>query len=273
MTAEGAGSDMAAGFELVLTGRVECLTKDGVAMIRMNRPDKRNALDGDQITALAEALRWFAQADAVRAAVITGAGSAFCAGGDIEMFQTLGPDNSLEFTRMGHDLLRALENGRKPVIAAVTGHCLAGGLELALACDFIIASETARLGLTEVNLGLIPGWGGTVRIAKAIPVRIARQLVLTGERLTPQRAQSLGLVNEVLPDDAQTLKRALALATRIAGQAPTAVRAAKAVMNATDSGAGLDATLSLEAAWSANLFSTTPVKEKVCAWVAGKLTT
>lgn len=272
MSASFSDSGSFAGFELLVGGRVEVLTKDAVALIRMNRPEKRNALDGAQITALSDALRWFAQADAIRAAVITGAGPAFCAGGDIEMFQTLGPDTALDFTRLGHDLLRGLETGRKPIIAAVTGHCLAGGLELALACDFIIAGESTRLGLTEVNLGLIPGWGGTVRIARAIPVRVARQLVLTGERLTPQRAQSLGLVNEVLPD-AQALERALSLAECIAGQAPTAVRAAKAVMDATESGAGLDAALSLEAAWAAGLFSTTPVQEKVREWVARKLTT
>ena len=257
-------------FHCIREGRVECYEHDGVALIRLNRPDKRNALDAAQIQALDEAIHWYLEDASIRAAVLIGAGGTFCAGGDIEMFLSLGPDNALSFTQNGHALLRRMETGRKPVIAAVTGHCLAGGMELALACDFIVASHTANFGLTEVNLGLIPGWGGTVRIARAISLRMARQLVMTGERISSDRARGLGLVNEVPGDDAQTLQRAIALAEKIADQSSAAVYAVKAVMNATESGGGLDSALALEAAWSAGMFSTTVVQDKVDAWVSGR---
>ncbi len=254
-------------FTRVIEGRVEVLTHGAVALIRMNRPDKRNALDAEQVDALEQAIRWLAQADGIRAAVLTGAGDAFCAGGDIGTFQALSNDTSWDFTRRGHDMLRSLETGRKPVVAAVSGYCLAGGLEVALACDFIVVGASARLGMSEMDLGLIPGWGGTVRIGMAMPVRIARQLVLTCERLTAQRAQSLGLVNEVLPDD-QVLARAIELAAHIARQPPLAVQAAKAVLNATDGGTAKDTTLGLEASLAGGLFNTSAVKERVKQWVA-----
>lgn len=257
-------TDPLASFTRVIEGRVEVLTHGAVAVIRMNRPDKRNALDAEQITALGKAFDWLAAQEGVNAAVLTGAGKSFCAGGDISMFLGINTDNALSFTRRGYDLLRPLETGHKPVIAAVSGHCLAGGLEIALACDFIIAGASAKFGMAELDLGLIPGWGGTVRLGLAVPVRLARQLVLTCERLTAERAQGLGLVNEVLPDDA-ALGRAIGLAAHIARQPPLAVRAAKSVLNAIDG--GVDACLALEGSLAAGLFSTSAVTGRVRQWV------
>lgn len=260
-----AAADPLASFTRVVNDRVEVLANGAVAVIRMNRPDKRNALDAEQIAALGKAFGWLAAEEGVNAAVLTGAGKSFCAGGDISMFLSINTDNALSFTRRGYDLLRPLETGHKPVIAAVSGHCLAGGLEIALACDFIIAGASAKFGMAEVDLGLIPGWGGTVRLGSAVPVRLARQLVLTCERLTAERAQGLGLVNEVLPDDAAALARAIELAAHIARQPPLAVRAAKLVLNAIDG--GVDASLALEGSLAAGLFSTTAVTSRVRQWV------
>ncbi len=255
-----------ASFTRLVEGRVEVYTRDRVAVIRMNRPERRNALDAEQIAALGEALAWLERADDIRAAVLTGTEEAFCAGGDIDMFLSITADTAWDFTRRGYDLLRPLETGRKPVVAAVNGYCLAGGLEIALACDFIIAGASAKFGLAEVDLGLIPGWGGTVRIGRAVPIRVARQLVMTCERLTADRARDLGLVNEVLADD-QALVRAIELAARIAGQPPLAIQAAKAVLAAVDGGSGVDASLALEGSLAGGLFGTSAVAERVGQWV------
>ena len=266
MTDETGQAAALRSFTLARDGRVEILTLDGVAVVRMNRPAKRNALDREQIAALSSALDWVAQAPEIRVTVLTGSGNAFCAGGDIEMFQGINPDTAWDFTRSGYDLLRPLETGRKPVIAAVHGYCLAGGLEIALACDFIIADATARFGLAEVNLGLIPGWGGTVRIGRALPIRLARQMVMTCERLDAARARDMGLVNEVAPAGG-ALERAIALATLISNQPLLAVQGAKAVLNAVE--CDTDEMLALEGSIAAGLFNTTQVTRRVSAWVQG----
>lgn len=248
----------------VRNGRVEILTNNAIAIIRMNRPEKRNALDSEQIACLVEALSWFATAPDIRAAVLTGAGDAFCAGGDIEMFQGINSDTAWDYTRRGYDLLRPLEIGRKPIIAAVSGYCLAGGLEIALACDFIIADETAKFGMAEVNLGLIPGWGGTVRLGRALPSRLARQLVMTCERIDAEHARAVGLVNEVT-QAGDAVRRSVELAALIASQPTLAVQGAKTVLNAIE--ADTDEMLALEGSISAGLFNTTAVTKRVQAWV------
>ena len=254
-------------FMLERDGRVRIHQRGAVAIIQMNRSDKRNALDLEQIDALSDSFQWLAQASTVRAAVLTGDIDAFSAGGDITMFQEIGPDQGLGFTRRGFDLLRPLETGEKTIIAAVTGYCLAGGLEIALACDFIVAGRTATFGFGEVDLGLIPGWGGTVRLARSIPVRLARQWTLTSERVSAERAAEVGLVNEVHDDDA-VLERAVVLAERIAAQPPHAVRAAKMVIGDAADGS-IEAALSLERSVAGALFGTSDVREKVTGWRRG----
>jgi enoyl-CoA hydratase len=245
-------------------GRVLVHRGGGVGLITMNRTQKRNALDTPQINALAAAFDWLRQDDEVRVAVLTGGEKAFCAGGDITMFEDMGPDDGLPFTRRGYELLRPLETGVKPVIAAVNGFCLAGGLELALACDFIIAARDATFGFGEVELGLIPGWGGTVRLARAIPVRLARQWTLTSERVSAERAAAVGLVNELV-DGPQVLDRALAVAEQIAGQPTQAVQAAKLIAGeAAD--ASMDAALAAERLAAGALFGTSAVRARVRAW-------
>jgi enoyl-CoA hydratase/carnithine racemase len=237
----------------------------GVALLRLNRPEKMNAFDGPQIEGLQAALEWMHAADDVRVGVLTGSERAFSAGGDISTFDELNADSGLAFTRLGYDLLRPLETGEKPVIAAVEGFCLAGGLEVALACDFIIAGEGAKFGFGEVDLGLIPGWGGTVRLPRAIPVRRARQMIMTSERIDAAEAHRMGLVNEVLPAGG-ALDRALELATRIAGQPPLAVRAAKTVAEQSADGTPADAAHAVERSVCGALFGTEDVHARVRAW-------
>jgi enoyl-CoA hydratase/carnithine racemase len=254
-----------APLQTVREGRVITQVSDGIAVLTLNRPEKRNALDGAQIDALFEAIEWFREAPDIRVAVLTGGPRVFSAGGDIEMFQEIGPDDGLSFTRRGYDLLRPLETGEKPIIAAVRGYCLAGGLELALACDFIIAGEEAQFGFGEVDLGLIPGWGGTVRLARAIPIRLARQIILTSQRLSAREAQRIGLVNEVTPDEI-TIERAVELAREIASKPPLAVRAAKMVIESAGEG-DVDGALALERSAAAALFASSDVRSRVAEWI------
>jgi enoyl-CoA hydratase len=254
---------------LIRDGRVQIGVADGVALLRLNRPKKLNAFDAQQILAFEEALNWLASAEDVRAAVITGSERAFCTGGDISTYDEINVERGFPYTRRGYDILRPLETGERPVIAAVEGYCLAGGLEVALACDFIIAGEGATFGFGELELGLIPGWGGTARLTRAIPVRVARQLILASERIGSERAVELGLVNEVT-DGGGALGRALELADRIAGLPPIAVRTAKLVAQQVGDGATAEAALAAERIGAALLFGTDAVHQRSAEWLAGK---
>jgi enoyl-CoA hydratase len=251
---------------LMRDGLVQTSLDGGVALIRLNRPEKRNALNDALITALEDALRWALAEDAARVVVLTGSERTFCAGGDISMFTELDAELGYGFTRRGYDLLRPIETGEKPVIAAVEGHCIAGGLELALACDFIVAGAEVRFGFGEIDLGLIPGWGGTVRIGRAIPSRRARQMVLTCERIKGPEALALGLVNEVVPAGS-ALERATELASVIASKPALAVSAAKMTMTQVADAASTDAALAVERSVCSALFGTAEVKRLAQAWV------
>ncbi|MBI5104857.1 MAG: enoyl-CoA hydratase/isomerase family protein [Solirubrobacterales bacterium] len=261
MSDGGAGTPTGA---LVRDGRVQVSLEDGVALLRLNRPDKMNAFDAEQLDAFEDALRWFLATGEARVGVLTGAGRAFCAGGDITTFDAIDVEVAQPYTRRGYEILRPLETSEKPIIAAVDGYCLAGGLEVALACDFIIAGAGAQFGFGEVDLGLIPAWGGTVRLTRAISPRLARQIILTSERLDAARAAELGLVNEVAA--AAALDRAMELARRIAAQPPVAVRAVKMAANAAADGGGVEAALAAERMAGAMLFGTEDVHRNVRAW-------
>jgi enoyl-CoA hydratase len=257
---------MTVALEVVRSGLVETSLQDGVAVVRLNRPDKRNALNAALIGELEDAFAWVRSEDAIRAAVLTGSAQVFCAGGDISMFTSLGAESGYEFTRRGFELLRPLETCEKPIVAAVEGYCLAGGLELALACDFIVAGAEARFGFAEVDLGLIPGWGGTVRLARAIPVRRARQMVLTGERIKAPEAHRLGLVNNVV-DAGEALASAHEIASTIASKPPLAVRAAKMTLTQAADAASNDAALAVERSVCAALFATDEVRRLAQSWI------
>jgi enoyl-CoA hydratase len=250
---------------LVRDGRVQISAAGGVALVRLNRPEKMNSFDGEQIAALESALRWFRDEQEVRVGVITGSERAFSAGGDITTFDAIDVERGYPYTRRGYDIWRPIETGEKPMIAAVEGYCLAGGLESALACDFIIAGAKAKFGFGELDLGLIPAYGGTVRLTRAIPPRMARQLILTSERIGADKALSLGLVNEVV-EPGEALGRALELAAKIAGLPPIAVRVAKTVARLAADGEGMEAALAAEHIGGALLFGTSDVHHAVQEW-------
>ena len=221
-----------------------------VAFVTMNRPEAANALSKALVAALegafAELAGGLKRGDDLRAVVLTGTGKAFCAGADLKERLTMSLEQTWGFLDELNRLMNAVAAFPRPVIAAINGAAFGGGLELALACDIRIAADTAEMGLTEVRLGVIPGAGGTQRLARVASVAVAKELILTGMRVRAQRAYALGIVADVVPA-ANLADVAAKLADEIAMAGPLAVAAAK---RAIDEGAALplaDA-LALEAA-------------------------
>ncbi|RIL04785.1 MAG: enoyl-CoA hydratase [Proteobacteria bacterium] len=199
------------------------------ALLTLNRPDVLNALDRATLEALAAHAEALARDAAVRAVVLTGSGRAFAAGADIAAMRQMGPAEAERFSALGHAALAALESLGVPTIAAVNGFALGGGCELALACDWIYASTKARFGQPEVNLGLLPGFGGTSRLVRRVGLAWAKELVLAGEPIDAETALRVGLANRLFEPDA-LLAGALAVAEKIASKGPLAVAHAKQVM-------------------------------------------
>jgi enoyl-CoA hydratase len=237
-----------------------------VATVTIQRPDKLNALNGRVVADLAQAFASLASAtERVGCAVLTGAGKAFVAGADIAEMATLSTVEAKQFADAGHALGAQIEALSFPVIAAVNGFALGGGCELALACDFIYAAEGAKLGQPEVNLGIIPGFGGTQRLVRRIGQARARELVYTGDMITAEQALAIGLVNAVHPA-AELLARARETATKIASRGPLAVAASKRVMLRGES-LDLPAACELEAQAFAALFGTEDQRAGMKAFV------
>ncbi|HJL20326.1 MAG TPA: enoyl-CoA hydratase-related protein [Sandaracinaceae bacterium LLY-WYZ-13_1] len=207
------------------------LTEDGaIATITVNRPDKLNALNLGVLGALHDAVEQVRAWENTRCVILTGAGDkAFVAGADIAEMKDMGAAAAREFSRKGHALGESLEALEVPVIAAVNGFALGGGCELALACDFIHASEKAKFGQPEVKLGVIPGFGGTQRLARRVGIARARELVFSGAMLDAAEAKRIGLVNEVHAP-AELIGNVTKLASTIASMGPRAVAEAKAVL-------------------------------------------
>ena len=203
------------------------LPSDGVALLRLNRPKRLNAISNDLMREIVGHLEAFDRDGTTRVAVITGDARAFAAGADITELRDPGPD----FTFWDR-----LWNVGIPLVAAVRGMALGGGLELAMSCDFIVAAEDARLGQPEIKLGLIPGAGGTQRLTHALGKTLAMEMVILGRELTGREACERGLVTQVAPAE-RTLRAALDLAAEIARAAPLAVRGAKrSVLDAFNEG-------------------------------------
>ena len=207
------------------------VVKDGaVWVITINRPESLNALNPDVLQGLIIQLGKIALESDKRVVIITGAGpKAFVAGADIPSMSQLGPRALAEYVELGQRAMRAIETFSVPIIAAVNGYALGGGLELALACDLIIAADSAKLGQPEVNLGIIPGFGGTQRLIQRCGIGAARRLCYTAELLSADEAKVIGLVDKVVPVD-QLMEEALAWAKLIATKAPLAVQGAKEVI-------------------------------------------
>ena len=201
---------------------------DGIAVLTVNRPEALNAMNVALLQALDAALAALEGSD-VRAAILTGTGKAFVAGADIAAMAEMRVADAQAFSVLGHRVARRLEEASFPTLAAVNGFALGGGCELALACDFIYASEKAKLGLPEVGLGVLPGWGGTQRLPRRVGVGHARELIFSGRVLDAAEAQRIGLVNAVFAPDA-LLDAARATAREIAAKGPCAVRATKRLL-------------------------------------------
>ncbi len=222
--------------------------KDGVAVIRLNRPDRMNTLGGSMKPDLQSAILDLARNDeSVRSVILTGVGDrAFCAGADIKerAGNQMHPAEYYVKQKATHQLFRNIEEFEKPIIAAINGVALGGGLELALCCDIRIASTTARFGLPEGKIGVIPAAGGTQRLPRVVGVGVAKELIFTSEIIDAQRAHGIGLVNHVVEPD-KLMDAAFEMAAKIARNAPLALRFAKQSINLGIE-VGIDAGLEFE---------------------------
>jgi enoyl-CoA hydratase len=197
---------------------------EAVALVTVNRPKVLNALSTATLDELRRVILALAHDEAVRCVIITGAGEkSFIAGADINELAVQTPVSGRDHAMSGQHVLDLIENMGKPVIAAINGYALGGGCELAMACTIRIAADTARLGQPEVNLGIIPGYAGTQRLARLVGRGRALEILLTGDQITAQEAHRIGLVNRVVPPG-ELLKEARALASVLAAKAPVAVR-------------------------------------------------
>jgi enoyl-CoA hydratase len=200
--------------------------EDGIATITFNRPDKLNVLNQQMLAEFTDALEQVRQNPDIRVLLLTGAGRAFIAGADVSEFLKFGPLEARQFATAAHDIGFALESLEIPVIACVNGFALGGGLEMAMACDFIYAADTAALGQPEINLGIIPGFGGTQRLARLVGKGVAKEMILTGRRVEAAEAKTLGLVARVFPAD-HFMAECRQVAQALAAKGRVALRAAK----------------------------------------------
>lgn len=237
-----------------------------LAIVTVDRPEKLNALNAEVVRELGEVFASLAGDDNVRGVVLTGAGEkAFVAGADIGELATMDPVSGVRVSRDGQDVFRAIERFPKPVLAAVGGFALGGGCELALACHMRIASEKARFGLPEVGLGIIPGYGGTIRLARLIGLGRAIEITLTGEMVDAARAHELGLVSAVVAPDA-LLDEAKALLRKVTKNGPVAVRLAlESIYRGLDT--GTEEALAFESSLFGLLASTDDMKEGMSAFL------
>lgn len=236
--------------------------------LTLSRPEALNALSNGVLEELSSALGEVEKAfpKNCQALIITGAGEkSFVAGADISELAKLSPKEAVKFAEKGQAILRKIEQLPVPVIAAVNGFALGGGLELALACDFIYASDNARMGLPEVSLGLIPGFGGTVRLSRVVGLNIAREMILTGDMVKADQALAWGLVNRVVPQTELLATARKTLESAIA-KGPLAVKAAKhAILKTFDQ--NIDLAMQTEAEVFSELFTTDDVREGTGAFL------
>lgn len=252
------------GFENIL------LEKDGpVSVLTINRPQVLNALNAATLEEIDAALARLEKDDDTRVLIITGAGEkAFVAGADIAFMQKLTPLEAKKFARLGQMVFSRIENLPKPVIAAINGFALGGGCELAMACDIRVASENARLGQPEVNLGLIPGFGGTQRLTRLVNPGWAKEILFTADMYDAAVAQRIGLVNHVVPAG-ELLGFCKNMAARIASRGPVAVQLSKEAVN---DGLEMDLEKSMvhEADLFAVVFATEDKDEGISSFLAKK---
>jgi enoyl-CoA hydratase len=243
---------------------IDLRREDGVAVVTIDRQDALNALDLASLTELRDRLLDVSGDESTRVAILTGAGEkAFVAGADIKYMSGLDVDDAKAWGALGHETGRLLETMPKPTIAAVNGFALGGGCELALACDIRYAASTAKLGQPEVNLGIIPGWGGTQRLARVCGLGIAKELIFTGRLVDADEALRIGLVNAVHDP---VLEKAEETAALLATKSPVSLRLMKELANRA-LGGDHEANLNAEGEGFGELFSTQDAKEGLTAFV------
>lgn len=205
--------------------------EDNIAILRFNRIESLNSLSKDVLAEFREILKELDANGEAKVIILTGAGEkAFVAGADIRELKDMNSSDAEAYSSLGQECLLLLEKMGKPVIAAVNGFALGGGTEIVLACDFIFSSENAQFGQPEVKLGVIPGFGGTQRLPRAIGIRMARELIYSGERIDAKRAVEIGLVNRVVPSE-ELISETKKVAKNIARNSFSAVKACKNAIN------------------------------------------
>jgi enoyl-CoA hydratase len=240
--------------------------KDGIATITINRPQVLNVLNQETIQELICALEDADKDESVKVMVLTGAGEkAFCAGLDLKSVKDVTAVKLWELSRLLHKATLTIEDVGKPVIAAINGFALGGGLEIAMACDILIASENSRMGQPEVNVGLLPGGGGTQRLPRFVGKAIAKELIFTGKVIDAKTAETIGLVNKVVPPD-QLKATVEELAKEIMSKPPLAIKMSKYLVNLSDS-VDLRTGLACEAEAAGLMASTEDYREGVNAFI------
>ncbi|GHU68836.1 enoyl-CoA hydratase [Clostridia bacterium] len=236
--------------------------------ITLNNLQMHNALTDTMQLELIEALTFASKETSIRCVVLTGAGEkAFCSGGDISLLQKMNNRDGYDyFYKRGFFVQQLLTTMNKPVIAAVHGYCFAGGLELALCCDMVYAAESAKFALTEVNLGILPGWGGSVRLPRQIGVNRAKEMIITGERIDAEEAYRIGLINKVFPAN-QLISEVDNLVEAILAKPPLAVRAAKTLIHDSLSCSSMDAAATMERGMLMWLINTVDFQEGTAAFL------
>jgi enoyl-CoA hydratase/carnithine racemase len=221
---------------------------DAVCTITLNRPDKFNAINRRMAEELVDAFRRVREVPNVGVVVLAGAGKSFCTGGDLEIFPSLAEhQNSLNWlAHEGLDVQRAITSCEKVVICKIDGHCLAGGLEIALACDLIYAKESAKMGTTEINMGVLPGWGGTARLPRSMPIFRAREIIFSGRKdYTAREMYDMGLLTRVFKDDEFEAQFGRVV-NNIASKKPAALRMGKEIMARSVDGCDMETALAVE---------------------------
>lgn len=203
--------------------------KNGIGVVALNRHEAMNALNTGMLHELGDTVAELESDDRIKAVIITGVKN-FCAGADVKELKEKHPREAEDFSRLGHNVFNRVEIMGKPVIAAVNGYALGAGCELALACDLRIAGEGAKFGMPEVNLGLIPGFGGTQRLTRLVGIGKAKEIILTGKIIDAKEAESIGLINSVVKDE-ELMDKAWEIAQVLAQKSPIAVKFAKNLIN------------------------------------------
>ena len=239
--------------------------KEGVGIITLNRPDSLNTLNTATLSELSTSIDDLEEDSDIKVVILSGAGRAFVAGADIKEMKDMTPLEAKEFSTRGHDLLKKIEESRLPFIAAVNGHALGGGCEIMMACDIRIAAKKAKIGQPEINLGVLPGFGGTQRLPRLVGTGRAKELLYTGKIIEAEEAHAMGLVNQVVEGE-KVMDEAQKLAIMIAGKSSLIIHWIKSVVN-DGINIDLEKACSLEKTLFSLCFSTHDQKEGMTAFL------